>query len=97
MQQCSNALGLFAAGWLLAAAEFPERADPATISPGVVDTLLVLYIPTILALWTIGALILLLDPISRERHERNVEILRAREAEARDQVQSNTPLGGPAR
>ncbi len=97
MQQCSNALGLFAAGWLLAAAEFPEQADPATLSGGVVDILLVLYIPTILGLWTLGALILLFYPISRERHERNVEILRAREAEARDQVQSNTPLGGPAR
>lgn len=97
MQQCSNALGLFAAGWLLAAAEFPEQADPATLPASVLDTLLVLYIPTILSLWTLGALVLLFYPISRERHERNVEMLRAREAEARDQVQSNTPLGGPAR
>ena len=97
MQQCSTALGLFFAGWLLAAADFPERADPTTIAEGLVDRLLVLYIPTILCLWIVGALILLFYPISRARHERNVEILRAREAEARDQVQSNTPLGGPAR
>ena len=84
MQQCSNALGIFIAGQVLAASSFPERADPATISDATVDSLLLHYIPTSITLWTIGALILMFYPITRERHERNVEILRAREAEARD-------------
>ena len=97
MQQCSNALGIFAAGMVLAWSEFPEQADPATISRPVVDSLLLHYIPTVISLWTIGALILVFYPITRARHERNVEILRAREAEAREQQQRDAALGGPAR
>ncbi|WP_338446438.1 MFS transporter [Pelagerythrobacter marensis] len=97
MQQCSNALGIFVAGQVLALAEFPERADPDTIPRPVVDSLLLHYIPTSISLWTIGALILLFYPITRARHERNIEILRAREAEAREQEQRDAALGGPAR
>ena len=97
MQQCSNALGIFVAGQVLAASQFPERADPETIPDSVVDSLLLHYIPTSLGLWTIGALILLFYPITREKHERNIEILRAREAEARDQQLRDAPIGGPAR
>ena len=97
MQQCSNALGIFVAGQVLTLAAFPENADPDTISPLVVDDLVISYIPINLTLWTIGSLFLLFYPISKERHQRNLEILRAREAEARDRVQSDTPIGGPAR
>lgn len=97
MQQCSNALGIFMAGQVLAWSQFPEKADPATISRSVVDSLLIHYIPTVITLWTIGALILVFYPITRARHERNVEILRAREAEAREQQQRDAALGGPAR
>ncbi|RXZ65595.1 MFS transporter [Pelagerythrobacter rhizovicinus] len=97
MQQCSNALGIFVAGLVLAWSEFPEQADPATIAGPVVDSLLLHYIPTSISLWTIGALILVFYPITRARHERNMDILRAREAEALEQQQRDAPLGGPAR
>lgn len=97
MQQCSTALGLFAAGQVLAWSNFPEKADPDTIPEAVVDSLLIHYIPTSISLWTIGALFLLFYPITRERHERNVEVLRAREAEALEQQQRDAPLGAPTR
>lgn len=97
MQQCSNALGIFAAGQVLSLSEFPEKADPATIPEAVVDSLLIHYIPMSISLWTIGALFLMFYPITRERHERNVETLRAREAEARDQQMRDSALGAPAR
>ena len=97
MQQCSNALGIFMAGQVLAWSAFPERADPMTIPNAVVDSLLLHYIPTVITLWTVGALILLFYPITRERHEQNIEILRAREAEAMDQQRGDAPLGAPAR
>ena len=97
MQQCSNALGIFVAGQVLMIAQFPENADPDTIGRPALDSLLMSYIPINLTLWTIGALILLFYPITQARHERNVEILRAREAEAREQQQRDTPIGGPAR
>jgi glycoside/pentoside/hexuronide:cation symporter, GPH family len=95
MQQCSNALGIFAAGQVLAWSQFPEKADPDSIPRAVVDSLLIHYIPTSISLWTIGALFLLFYPITRDRHERNVEILRAREAEALEQQQRDAPLGAP--
>lgn len=97
MQQCSNALGIFVAGQVLAWSEFPERADPATISEAAVDSLVIHYIPCSIGLWTIGALILIFYPITRERHERNLEILRAREAEAREAEMRDAPIGAPAR
>ena len=97
MQQCSNALGIFVAGQVLAWSAFPEKADPATVPESVVDSLLIHYIPMSISLWSIGALFLLFYPITRERHERNVEVLRAREAEARDQQQRDAALGAPAR
>ena len=97
MQQCSNALGIFMAGQVLAWSDFPERADPETLPRAVVDSLLIHYIPTSITLWTIGALMLAFYPITKARHERNIEILRAREAEARDQQLRDAPIGGPAR
>ncbi|MFN2100042.1 MFS transporter [Altererythrobacter sp. MF3-039] len=97
MQQCSNALGIFVAGLVLSWSAFPEQADPATIPDSVIDSLLEHYIPVIITLWSVGAMILLFYPITRERHERNVEILRAREAEAREQQMRDAAIGGPAR
>ena len=97
MQQCSNAIGVFVAGQLLTFAQFPEQADPLTIPDSVVDTLLAIYIPTTITLWIIGALFLVFYPITRARHQQNLEILRAREAEARDRQLRDLPIGGPAR
>ena len=85
------------AGQVLYLAQFPERADPETISEAAVDSLVISYIPFSLGLWTIGALFLIFYPISRERHERNVEMLRAREAEARDTELRDASIGAPAR
>ena len=97
LQQCSNALGIFVAGQVIALSQFPENADPATISEATVDSLVVHYIPFSIGLWTIGALILMFYPITRERHERNLEILKAREAEARDLELRDAAVGAPAR
>ncbi len=97
MQQCSNALGIFIAGQVLVLAQFPAGADPETIPEAAVDSLVISYIPFVICLWTVGALILLFYPITRERHEHNVEVLRAREAEARETELRDAPIGAPAR
>lgn len=97
MQQCSNALGIFVAGQVLVLAQFPENADPETISEAAVDSLTITYIPFSIGLWTLGALILVFYPITRARHEKNLEILKAREAEARDTELRDAPIGAPAR
>ncbi|MCA1750170.1 MAG: MFS transporter, partial [Sphingomonadales bacterium] len=97
MQQCSNALGIFVAGQVLALSQFPENADPDTIPEAAVDSLVIHYIPFSIGLWTIGALILIFYPITRARHEGNLEILKAREAEARDTELRDAAIGAPAR
>lgn len=97
MQQCSSALGLVVNGLVLTWAAFPERARPEQVTPAMLDSLLAHYIPVVFVLWTVGCLLLLFYPITRERHERNLAALRAREAEALARELDNAPLGAPAR
>lgn len=97
MQQCSSALGLVVNGLVLTWAAFPDRAKPEEVTPAMLDSLLVHYIPVVFLLWTVGCLLLLLYPITRERHEQNVASLRAREAEALARELDQAPLGAPAR
>jgi Na+/melibiose symporter-like transporter len=95
MQQCSTGLGILIAGLILTWSAFPERADPAAVTDAMLDSLLVHYIPTSLGLWTIGALFLWFYPIDKARHERNVEALRARRAEAAEELARDVPAGAP--
>lgn len=97
MQQCSSALGILATGVILTWSAFPQKPKPGAVTEAMTDSLLIHYFPTTMGLWTLGALILLLYPITKTRHEANVEVLRAREAEARLREAENTPLGAPAR
>ena len=97
MQQCSSALGILATGAILTWSAFPEKPSPGTVTDAMTDSLLIHYIPTVICLWTAGALILLFYPITKARHEANVEVLRAREAEARAREMDNAPLGAPIR
>ncbi|THD35467.1 MAG: MFS transporter [Sphingomonas sp.] len=97
MMQCSTAIGIFLTGRILAWSHFPDKPAPGTVTGDMVRSLLVHYIPTSMGLWTIGALILCFYPITRQRHEENLDILRAREAEAIALEQANLPVGGPLR
>lgn len=93
MQQCSAALGVFAAGMVLTWSEFPEKANPASVTQAMEQSLLAHYIPTVVALWTVGCLILLFYDIDAKRHGSNVARLRAREAHAADvdAIESGVP------
>jgi Na+/melibiose symporter-like transporter len=97
MQQCSTAVGILATGVILTLSHFPAKPAPGTVTDAMVDNLLIHYIPASIGLWTIGALILIFYPITKARHESNVDILRAREAEALAREAENLPLGGPMR
>ncbi len=81
MQQCSAALGVFAAGLILTWSSFPEKASPATVTRAMEQSLLVHYVPTILTLWLLGCLFLFFYDIDQDRHRSNVGKLRALEAE----------------
>ncbi|MDP9412669.1 MAG: MFS transporter [Pseudomonadota bacterium] len=97
MQQCSTGVGILLAGLILSWSKFPERADPAAVPEAAIDSLLIHYIPTILGLWSIGALFLLFYPVDRARHERNLEVLRSRQAQALAVATADAALGAPAR
>lgn len=97
MQQCSSALGILATGIILTWSDFPEKPKPGVVTDAMMDNLLIHYFPTTMSLWTLGALILLFYPITKARHEANLEVLRAREAEARAREFDNAPFGAPAR
>ena len=97
MQQCSSGLGIFVAGLILTWSQFPAKLDPAKVTPAMTDSLLLHYIPTVLALWGIGCLILLNYPIDEARHEANVARLRAEEAEAMAAIVRDGALGAPTR
>ena len=96
MQQSATALGLVANGVLLSRVGFPTKANPDQVAGAVMDSLIGHYLILCSALWLIGCALLLFYPITRQRHERNVEILKARAAEARAIEASNFP-GGPVR
>lgn len=97
MQQCSVALGILATGAVLTLSHFPDKPAPGSVTDAMVDNLLLHYIPVSMGLWTIGTLILCFYPITKAKHESNVEILRAREAEALAREADDMPLGGPMR
>lgn len=97
MQQCSSALGILATGMILTWSEFPEKPGAGAVTDAMTDSLLLHYIPTSMTLWAAGALILLLYPITKAKHEANVEVLRARQAEAMAREADNAALGAPAR
>lgn len=97
MQQCATALGTGIAGIVLTLSAFPVKANPNTIDPAAVASLVAYYVPTTFLLWIVGAAILSFYPIDQARHERNLAALRAREAEAMANEAANLPLGAPAR
>lgn len=81
MQQCSAALGVFAAGLVLTWSAFPEQASPATVTREMELSLLSHYVPTIIVLWMVGSLFLLFYDIDQNRHRANIQKLKSLEAE----------------
>jgi Na+/melibiose symporter-like transporter len=96
MQQCSTALGLVANGLILTWAAFPAKVRAEQVTDAMMDNLVIDYLIASFSLWLLGCVILLFYPITRAHHERNVEILRARTAEARAREADNF-AGGPVR
>ncbi|MXP08968.1 MFS transporter [Pseudoblastomonas halimionae] len=97
MQQCSAGFGIMMAGIVLELSDFPTKAEVSQITPAMEQSLIIHYIPFSLGLWVIGALFLLFYPITENTHRENVERLKAREAQAREQSIRDGAFGSPAR
>ena len=85
------------AGIVLELSQFPTKAEVSQITPAMEDSLIIHYIPVSLGLWIVGALFLLFYPITEDQHRENVERLKAREAQAREQTIRDGAFGSPAR
>ena len=97
MQQCSAGLGIFVAGIVLELSQFPEQVAVSDVTVAMEKSLLIHYIPASAGLWIVGALLLLFYPITEAKHRENLERLRSREAQAREQVIRDGAFGSPAR
>ena len=97
MQQCSAGLGIFVAGIVLELSQFPAQVAVSDVTVAMQKSLLIHYIPASAGLWIAGALLLLFYPITEASHRENVERLRSREAQAREQVIRDGAFGSPAR
>lgn len=97
MQQCSAGFGIMMAGIVLELSNFPAKAEVSQITPAMEQSLIIHYIPFSLGLWIIGALFLLFYPITEDAHRENVERLKAREAQAREQTIRDGAFGSPVR
>ena len=97
MQQCSAGLGILVAGIVLELSQFPEQVAVSDVTTAMEKSLLIHYIPASAALWIVGALILLFYPITEASHRENLERLRSREAQAREQAIRDGAFGSPAR
>jgi Na+/melibiose symporter-like transporter len=78
VQKTVSGVGVFASSLLLAAIGFPRDAKPGAVDPAVVQTLGLVYVPVLVALYLIAIGFLATYDIDRARHETNVERLRAR-------------------
>ncbi len=97
MQQCSTGFGILAAGLVLELSRFPEQVQVSQVTDAMEKSLLIHYIPMSAGLWVVGALILLFYPITESSHRENVERLRSRAAQAREQTIRDGAFGSPAR
>ena len=80
MQKSVSGLGVVVAGFLLTLAQFPDGARPGEVPQSAINTLVLLYVPTLAILYILGASFLRHFKIDRAQHEANLEKLRVREA-----------------
>ncbi|RAK67589.1 MFS transporter [Phenylobacterium kunshanense] len=72
-----SGMGVFIATTVLALANFPEKAERGQVAPEALYSLGLAYIPIIVGLYGIAIGLLFTYNITRERHEANLEKLRA--------------------
>ncbi len=83
VQKAVSGLGAFIAGLLLALVHFPQKASPETLDPAIPRELALVYLPTVIVLFTLSILCLLFYRIRREDHDANVMKLAGELAQSR--------------
>lgn len=80
MQKCSGGLGIFFAGLILAAVQFPAEARAGAVAIPVIDHLILLFAGVSIALATLSAAAFLYFPFGQKEHEARLAKLAVAEA-----------------
>ena len=72
-----SGIGIFAASGILAVIHFPAAAKPGQVAPEILQHLALVYIPTLLALYATGLVLLFGYRITRESHAETLAKLAA--------------------
>lgn len=91
--QAAVGVGILVAGFVLDAANFPDKADPLGVSRAITDSLILWYVPIVIGTWALGSALLLFYPITEEKHRTNLSILAARRAQEQEQSLRDSPEG----
>lgn len=79
-------VGMISATTVLTLAEFPTGAAPGDVSAETLYRLGLYYVPVLLSIWMVMMLIMNFYTLKREDHERNVEELARRKADAEGRI-----------
>lgn len=74
--KATNGFGILIAGVMIDLVHFPQHAQQATVDPGIVRNLVLLYMPVQLTLFLIANIVLLFYRIDRKTHESNLAKLK---------------------
>ncbi len=80
IQKCVSGVGILVSGLLVSVVHFPVRADPATLDPSIIRNLVLLVVPTLIALQAVTIFFISRYRITQQGHEANLQLLAAREA-----------------
>jgi len=98
IQKCATGAGIFLTGQIIGLAQLPTEADPATVSQGVISSMVLYYALATIALAILSAYWLGRFPIGREEHEERLARLAQRKAAgARPEPSTNDPVSDGAR
>jgi len=91
VQKAVSGLGAFIAGMLLSFVHFPQNASPATLDPAISYNLALVYLPTVVVLFTLSILCLTFYRIRREDHDENIRKLAGELAK----LEATEPVASP--
>jgi len=78
IRKSTQGIGLMAASMMLYLADFPEAAETSQLTKESANTLVTMFIPSIVLVWTAMLVVISFYRLDREQHEENLRLLAAR-------------------
>jgi len=77
MAKAVSGLGVFLSAQLISAIGFPTHAIPGHVDPTIIRNMGLIYLPSIVVLYSLGIAVISRFPIDRSHHEENLRRLAA--------------------